>query len=526
MLGIVNLASANLRRRLDAAGDISIEVGSTDPKAVELLAIRRRVRVYTDRPGFGKKLVGSGVLLQRSFSDQAGNKRTSWQCTDSLEALRNESTLRGLIYDDMELDDVVRDLVGRAGWKATFDTVEGSTSQRFDAQSLLQALTEVATRHGYHFRLAGESTIEFGVMGRDSGVRLMQAGNARISEGSVALIDRLEIVQDGYEIINWIEPIAGPVDGGLTLKRSTRSDPYTIETTEGPNGQTVYYLKDDASIAQYGRVSAVVSPKQLIVPVEASQTALINAANVLYEWGVTFLRRHREPQVTYRVSAVKVDKVIKVGDKVRVSYKGIAYQKGVAVRYAEVDDDFWVLEVNERHGMMGSGVDLTISNIDQMALDAVDIVVDNITGRTIDGLGVQMNVDRSEVTETITVAKGAPDTVTFQVRRTTVEVGSCRVQVTRVDASLQVMAVYLDDVEIDGGPWYWGASAEDSITIEMADVLNEISPLAGEHILTFECLYGTSDLDVVVNLVEAIVPGVSVPPEPFLGREFKIAHDG
>lgn len=516
--GIVDLQSVAYNQRLDQAGTLSINLPATDPVAVKYMQIGRRIRVYWNR--HGKREIARGVLLQKQVGITGGNLTTTWQATDIMEDLRQKSTLRGLIYDNISIETVVKDLVARvSGWAGVTTGVIGTTTQRFDGVSILRALNTIALSHGYHFRLDGEMGIEFGVFGDDSGVRFAQAleyyGEM---PWYIALVDQLDLITVGHEIVNWIEPISGPVDGGLTLRRSTRTTPYSIRQTTGPNGQPVYYLADDASIAAYGQRERVWSPDLLIAPVTATTTSLINAADVLYDAAATFLQRNKDPQLTYRTSVRNLKVPVKVGQKIRLFYKGEVYQDGEIVDYVDINDDFWVMGINERWGINGYVVSYEISRIDNWPPDAADMLAGVIQGSSEALYQRQINVDRTEFTSEDTISRASSVSITFNVQNTTIEIPTCLVTVTRtwVADGPHVFTLFLDGEEIEGGPWLVNASASpDSFEVNIADQIMDSATIQGEHTLELECLYGSGTVDTLIVLVETLLPGIAVPANPF-----------
>lgn len=523
--GIVNVYSLSISSRLDEAAAISFQCPATDPDADEYLQIGRVVRLFWDK--YGKRQLAKAVLLKQGpLAISSGSIDVTWEATDTLEYLRRENTLRGLIYNDETIADVARDLVEKVtGWSCFVESgVSGNTSQRFDGVSILQALQKVAQDHGYHFRLEDENLVRFGLMGNDSGIEIVDVARHYVGmPGHIAVVERLDIAADGYEIVNWIEPVSGPVDGQLTLKRSTRTSPYPILTTTGPNGQTVYYLTDSDSVAAYGTIKRVTAPERLIVPVTHTTTALVNASNVLYDWAVTKLQRQKDPVYSYSISAIDVKKQINPGQKVRLRYRGEVYQGSELVRYADIDDDFWIMEVTENYADSGHTVSLVISSTDALPVSADGIIAAMTLGQQIGSIQPTMNVDRQEVSDTSTASRASPVEVEFTVQATTVTVPSLRVKITRSAGGPQTFAVYLDDIVVSGGPWLDTADAPHSFEVGIEDILIEDvvddgGTIQGDHTVKIEVLYGSGDIDTLITLVEAIVPGIGAPADPLLDR--------
>lgn len=515
VLGIVNLVSLTVTRRLDAAGEIRLDVLSSDIHGAKYMRLGRYVRVYVKQSDkHNKELIETGVLLHDTISvGQSGSLLTNWKATDGFEDFRRDNTLRGLVYNNRPIVDVVNGLLP-SGWNSTFDDVSGNTSQRFDGLSLLKALERVRDHHGYHYRLgSGSQRLQFGTFGKDSGVRVSNAAvadPALLDNAELILIQKLTVVEDGYDIVNWVEPISGPADAPLTLKQSTRISPYPIQTTTGPDGKTIYFCTDNASINLYGTIKAVLAPRSLIVPVEATAGALLNASNVLYDWMAAQLSRRSVPQVTYQVAGIKVDSTVRPGDKIRLTYKGQATQRGRVVKYVDVDEDLWVLSVTESYGVNGLLVSWEVSTVDVQPVSAVDVVADVIQSQQQATTSVSIQVDRQEVEDTLDVSVSSPGSLAFTVRDSTIFVASCKVTVTRTSEDGPGTVAFTLDGEAIGGVYLYGPG-QLTASVDIEDVLNDGS-IQGDHTLGVTVLFDGdgSDLNVKVSLVEATLGAASV----------------
>ena len=516
ILGLVNLVSVSVARRLDAAGDIQLSVPTSDPQAVKYMQVGRYVHVYVKKSDLHtSELIEKGVLMHDTISiGSSGSQVTQWQATDGLEDFRRENTLRGRVFNNRGIVSVVNDLLPE-GWNAAFKGVSGNTSQRFDGLSYLKAIDRIRDHHGYHFRLgAGANRLEFGSFGEYQGIRVTNAAvsdQRLLANRNLVLIEKLTVAEDGYDVVNWIEPTSGPADGPLTLKRSTRTSPYPIQTMVGPDGKTIYYLADNDSISQYGTIKAVLNPKALILPVQASTSALINAADVLYDWGAATLARRSQLQKTYQINGIKVDKSIRPGDKIWLVYRGEVVQRGQVVQYVDIDEQLWVLEVSESYGVNGHTVSWQVSTVDIVPMSAANMVADVIQNQQQAATAVSIQVDRSNQSDTVAVSSTTPGSMTFTVQNSTIYVPSCLVTVMREseDAPSR-MEMTLDGEAIGGGPWLY-APDQLVFSIDLEETLND-GDIQGEHTLEFSVTYDGdgSDYEVVVSLVEATLGAASV----------------
>lgn len=520
MTGIINLAAAVVTRKLDAAGQVKITPSPGDFNAAELLAVGRYVRVYAlDRNGLAVQ-VERGYLQKRSLNVSSGGRSAEWSGTDGLHDLQRYSTLRGRVYDNEPIADVVRDLI-RLAPASQVEVADGldvlNTTQRFDGVSVLQALTRVAEYHGLHVRSGtAEGRVEFGPMGAETSVRITNLRRYERTTGvETVYISHLNMTQDGTKVVNWIEPVSGPADGALTLRYSTRVEPYVIQTTTNQQGRNVYYLEDTDSQALYGVEQQVVSPDSLIVPVAADAQSAVNASDVLYDWAATWLRRNAMPKRAYSIDGVHVEQTLRPGDLVYVDYDGDVYQvhgpsgERRLVRDERIEAWMWVVEATERYNLQGKTVDLELSTTDVLPENAAELIARAVLARERDKVAVKITVPQRTTNATLTLDVGVSDDVVFEVSDEAVLVTTCYVTLTRADTttSPDFLLVDLDGVRVAGGPFLWGEAAGVTVTLEISDMLVAgAMPLRGEHTLTVEATGGTlpGDVEVKIRLYEVI----------------------
>ena len=499
-LGQAALASVSITRMLDGAGDIQLTLPISE-RTISLLQYGRRVELYWDHPSKGTTWIGSGILLADNLAPPSS---LSWSAQDSLEELRRASTLRGREYVDAAIADAIGDLVGLvSGWTAAVETGLGSTSRRFDGQSVLAALLAVVEGAGVHLRLKARGRLEAGAFGESSGVRitnLRTSAPEAAQNDRLAIISQLQISHEGHDLCNWIEPLWGQGDTALTLRRSTRTSPYAIQTMTGPDGKTIYYLTDDDSAAAYGQIQR--HPPMPDAPYIADG-AMVNAANVLYDWAATQLQRSKSPQTTYQVSGVKLDRRVLPGDTVRLAYTGeITDQLGNLVRYADIDDDFYVLALTESYGTNGQTVSWQISNLDTPVVDAVQLLTDALAK-------IDMQSKQQRLTSTIArhetsgaITPATPVTLTFVIPTLAVDIGDAVLTITQdVSASPNIVTVTVDGVEVAGT---WATSAgEHTLSIEISDYLyNADGTVAGAHTVQVAMFQSGGNVEIAVEVVE------------------------
>lgn len=395
---VTALKNASIDRRLDGVGSITLSAPLSDRRARELLTNEARVRLYVEADGETREL-GRGIVRSVRLAATEGGFNLIADGPDELDELKRVNTLLGRSYTATAAS-IVNSLVAlAAGWSASVSGGTNLIGARYDGASVLKALQELVEQQGLHLRAGTAArSLEVGAFGSDSGLRIVQA--ERIHRGllrndDLALISRLDIVLDSEDVVNWVIPLGqGEGAAALSLQHSTRSSPYTIQTTTGPDGRTLYYLSDSASIASYGQIEAVKTFRQ-IGAVSNSDADLENAANALYDAAAYWLQRASVRLDSYRCSVKKARLTIRPGDKVRLVYKGIVYRKNRPFSFIDVDGDFWVMKATERYGLEGATLDLELASVDRQAMNEARILVGALEAIKINNLRVQTYQNRS-----------------------------------------------------------------------------------------------------------------------------------
>lgn len=512
-LGLVNLVSVEINRALDGVGDMTLEVAGTDPAARSLMGVRRLARVWWINPARGRELLGEGVLLKREMTIAAGGVTARWTAADTLDELRNRSTFRGRVYEDSPVGAVVRDLLGIVGgWSAEIDegeAIAATTTRRFDGQSVLGAIRAAAGGVGLHLRLKSPRRLQVGKFGQSAGVvvrNIDRGGVKRGVERRAVYLESLTVVEDGYEVVNVVEPLWAAGSAALNLRRSDRTAPYPIMAVAQPDGRMSYRLEDADSIAEYGRVERVITMQD--APFVAGSA--VSASNTLYDWAATQLLQMRQPRRTYSVTGVKIDWGVLPGDVVRLAYRGeLVNRLGLRVADDEIEGDFYVISVNEMYDINGARAMWEISNTDVGAVDPAHVVADTLmalqageTGAKLSGQLVQSRADGVlSAGNPIEVELAAP--IIEPRPANLVEIGETRIRIVRESsANPRNLRVLINDVEVIGslldeeGP-------PDDVEV-MVDDLPPAPPFAGPSyvpVVRVEALTGSGDVEVIVETV-------------------------
>lgn len=401
--GPIFLESVGIVRSLDRLTRLNAPVAGNDLRALQSITARNVVQIYVqpttpaDLPAVASRMIGAFIIDNLRVSvDSSGVTRTI-QGTGVMLALKDRLTLPGLTYDDATIEDIFNGTNGLAPlalWTADVEAgiATDTVSVRFDGTNIFKSMQTVAEVQGLHLRHTAGTVVEVGAFGTANGYRLEyiegDTGPNNEYDQMPLLIESMEIIEDAAgDFYNYVLGFgAGQGDARLTLEKSTRSGIVTIND----GARDHYILKDDASIAQYGQIQRMVQIKKLS-PVGTSEAQQVNAANALYDGLYENLQRHKDPQQKYRVTVRNAQSTIQPGDKVRVIYQGVVHSDGLTAPYQwkDINDDFWVMSVNEQIGTNGVQLQLDISNVDRYQQNAAEIIVGMVDSIEVNNIGVQ-----------------------------------------------------------------------------------------------------------------------------------------
>jgi hypothetical protein len=371
-----NVISADVTRVLDGAGSIGFDVPGTDSAATKLIENKRRFRLFVEQEGQIREL-GRGIVEKIGAKDSAGGWTRTIDGPDNLAELKYENVLMGRKYDAQHVQVVIDDLLAlTSGWTRYGDN-SNPISARFDGTSILGALQGIIKQQGIHLRQRSAGVVEIGTLGVSSGLRAVNVTRPTYTRNDKRLkIETLTQTDDSEDLVNWLLPLGGGRgDAALSLELSTRTGPYQILNTTGPDGRTLHYLQHGDSIARYGRVMKVGTFKD-IVPITNAIADQIAAANALYDMAAAWLDRYAVKYTSYGLTVRDVRVNILPGDKIRLRYVGrINDGKGNLVDYRNIDEDMWVLEVRENYSANGVATTLKVATIDRYEQDNTEVVI-------------------------------------------------------------------------------------------------------------------------------------------------------
>lgn len=465
--GPVALRDAAVKRVLDGVGSVTISVPGTDARAVSLLVNENRVRVYYRPTEDGPtRELGRGIMRVKKASGTTDAWTVTMDGPDELDELTRRSVLLGRKYSATAASTIAAALTGLVtGWSATASG-GNTTDARFDGMSVFKALLALAEQQGLHVRLGDSAKeVEFGAFGASAGLTLVnpaQLHPAAYANDDIALIESIHVEMNSEAVCNRLFPIgAGIGEAWLTLENATRTSPYTVGSLTGPDGATMYFLNDAASLTAYGTIEKVGRFSE-IAPLSNSAADLENAANALYDISAAWLQRYSQRQDVYAVTCRKVRKLVRPGDKVHLLYKGVVVRDGAVVDVLDLNAEMWVMEAEERVGVEGAVLDLRLSTVDRHAMDSAQIVIGALEELQVDGVSVKPYFNRTSWVYDRLIAPLIPASIPVKLTNATQKLNRCLLRIKTRPFTSTVEAVttsephdhdMFEDLGVYNGPY-------------------------------------------------------------------------
>ncbi|MCK4958038.1 MAG: hypothetical protein KAT00_01530 [Planctomycetes bacterium] len=225
-----------------------------------------------------------------------------------------------------------------------------------------------------------ETTVAVGIMAGDTTVTVAAATG--LAEGEELFFgDIASFIQDHEVAV--IESIAGAV---VTIIGTFDNDyAIGIDVVQAPQ----FYIRDAVSGAIHG-VREMCPQFGWIGPISLTSeiATLRRAADTLYTAAASHLIRYKSVYTNYALpSVLNFPKTIRVGEKVRLVYKGVVGLLGGEV-HVDVDDLFYILSITRRY--TGDGKDTTaleIANVSRPTPNNTRLVLMNLDQVRWEGLG-------------------------------------------------------------------------------------------------------------------------------------------
>lgn len=370
--GHIYLKGVSRRTVLDGVGSFSFSVPLTYDRAREWLTVERRVMVYREKPRAAPENILSGVIRSVTKRHAADGWSLDISGDELLLELSYKSCLLNRRFVQQPFATAVETLAALAGWSATVETTDSLVDARFDGANVLKAIGTVCANAGLHYRQGTGRLLEVGSFGGDSGLILMNPANPGITNSTIGLIESLSVVEESEAIVNWVLAMgAGEGEAAQTLAESTRE---FVSSMTGADGRLIYYIADQESIDLYGQHEAVWTYKD-IAPISNSATGKQNAANQIADATYADMQLTKQPQITYSITARKVDVDVAVGDLLRVIYTGpIRRPDGRYLAGDTIDAYFYITRIAQKVNENGVSYDFEVSNVPRPRKDSAGIV--------------------------------------------------------------------------------------------------------------------------------------------------------
>jgi len=172
---------------------------------------------------------------------------------------------------------------------------------------------------------------------------------------------------------NYVQSVAGNV---ITVQ-----DPLAFTYPIGTDviQKPQFYIQDDTSVSTYG-VHEALWAHPYVEPYTGLPSSLEMASDILYDMGQARLAWYKDPYQSYKLGTIYgLPADLRVGDTVHLTYNGVVRLDGVAVAYAEIDDDFYVVKIVRSFEADGrEHASLEIANVDRPSSSDEHLMMDDL----------------------------------------------------------------------------------------------------------------------------------------------------
>ena len=380
---------------MDEVGKFSFSIPASDPRS-SIIQPKRIVRCYT-RVLQSIEEIGSGVIDKITpVTDEFSNTILKVEGSDLLRELTYRS-VGFLELKDSEGNGVtnpISQIMGFApsGWSIDTSVGTGEPASNvyasFAGETVLNALKKVAESKGEHFRLQkGRKIAWLGKNLQSSNIRAVQGGNPIDIEGNdnVCIVQELQEEQDTYNVCTRLYPFGSGIgDARLTLASTTRTVPAGFILDKVNN--CIINTKAEAT---YGRIDNYISFKE-IAPISNTDLDLENASNSLFDQSLVYLLRHSEAEKFYKIKVLKLNKLLNVGEKIRVVFN----ENVDGYPAFSIDEELYILETTNL--INNSGIrtsEISVATIDRFPEDESTLLLSQLTTASVFESHPQLNAN-------------------------------------------------------------------------------------------------------------------------------------
>lgn len=379
------IISADYKWVLGELGEFSAKVPTTAVNAVALDS-GKMARIVRD----GEGIIFAGFITQHRVLLENDGPVIEIRGYGLARELSLTTTKIHWIVDAQPIGTAVNNLL-LSGWSADVEDPNDLVTAIFEGATRFDAISQLAVRRLLHVRPeATEKKLTLFRTTTTSPYRLVLYPHIPLEpEPFVLPIQKVRITRRDEELINRVIPLgAGEGINTLDLRWSDRTSPYPIQTLPGPNNSLIYYLEDTASSSTYGVRERVIVFKN-VAPIANSPAAYREAANVLYDLAVAWLRDHKDPVQEWEVEVlgplrcfdpVTNTWLLRPGQWIHVTARGVVEDVDGKRIIVDIDDNAFVRGIERSFSKDSESVKLQLSTTDTVLRgdDALAEVVERL----------------------------------------------------------------------------------------------------------------------------------------------------
>ncbi len=411
--------SANASSKLDEAGTFDLQCVLQEG-VIDYLTAGHEIALWGQEDAEKPVQWTRGKIMKSRVQETGDNLTISLSGRDQMQELRDTVVGLGRSYNAQTVQTIMDDLLGLiSGWTASVEAASAALVQtaRFDGSKVLKAILQSTKQLGLHIRMGDDSRVlEIGAFGTAAALSTgqpiwaMQAASSIPPElyanDAVLLIDTISVTEDSDAQVNWAIPMgAGEGSAATTLKDTS----YRILNTDNTIYRAgtvpeypIYRRVNDAGIAEYyidaadgGDQYQETLSFKTIGPIANSALAKQYASDALANACIESLRRMRAPLMSLELAVRHQRVALKPGEMIHVRHKGSVPTAGLPtstrsnLTYIDVDDDYWVMQVDRSASENGFVTKLKVSTIDRKVMDETDMIVEVLDRSEVKNVSIQ-----------------------------------------------------------------------------------------------------------------------------------------
>ncbi len=140
-------------------------------------------------------------------------------------------------------------------------------------------------------------------------------------------------------------------------------------------GNLQHYLEDTAAFAADPHEAVIIFND--ITLTDLSSGSWASGASQLYNRAKRYLGMYKVARRSYNLSVLRCPRSVRVGDKVRVIYRGVVTCVGVPYQWIDLDEELFVIQITRTFNADGStAATVQVSNVDDQAVNDATVIYD------------------------------------------------------------------------------------------------------------------------------------------------------